>query len=127
MLHVIPTARARGAQREARALADELDAPGIRTHRLLTIFDGPSEVPTDLSLHIDGGDSPAQGFDPRVVLALRSMVKRLDPGLVVAHGGDPLKYLVPAMLGTRRPLVYYAIGTFAGSATAPTSRCGASC
>jgi glycosyltransferase involved in cell wall biosynthesis len=114
VLHVIPTARARGAQREARALADELDTPGVRSHRLLTIFDGPAEVATDLSLHIDGGDSPAQGYDPRVVPALRSMVKRLDPVLVVAHGGDPLKYLVPAMLGTRRPLVYYAIGTFAG-------------
>lgn len=114
MLHVIPTALARGAQREARALADELDLPGSRDHRLLTIFDGPAEVGTDLSLHIDGGATPAQGYDPRVVPALRSMIRRLDPVLVVAHGGDPLKYLAPAMLGTRRPLVYYAIGTFAG-------------
>jgi glycosyltransferase involved in cell wall biosynthesis len=114
VLHVIPTARARGAQREARALCDQLDSPGHRAHRLLTIFDGPAEVETDLSLHVDGGDAPAEGFDPRVVPALRSLVKRLDPVLVVAHGGDPLKYLAPAMLGTRRPLVYYAIGTFAG-------------
>jgi len=114
VLHVIPTARARGAQREARALADQLDTPGVRAHRLLTIFDGPDEVRTDLSLHIDGGETPAEGYDPRVVPALRSLVRRLDPVLVVAHGGDPLKYLVPAMLGTRRPLVYYAIGTFAG-------------
>jgi glycosyltransferase involved in cell wall biosynthesis len=114
VLHVIPTARARGAQREARALADELDTPGVRAHRLLTLFDGPAEVDTDLALGIDGGDAPAEGYDPRVVLALRSLVGRLDPVLVVAHGGDPLKYLVPAMLGTRRPLVYYAIGTFAG-------------
>ena len=114
MLHVIPTARARGAQREARALADQLDVPGVRAHRLLTIFDGPPEVATDLCLHIDGGATPAEGFDPKVVRALRSTLRRLDPVLVVAHGGDPLKYLVPAMLGTRRPLAYYAIGTFAG-------------
>ena len=33
---------------------------------------------------------------------------------MVAHGGDPLKYLVPAMVGRHRPLAYYAIGTFAG-------------
>jgi glycosyltransferase involved in cell wall biosynthesis len=118
-LHVIPTARARGAQREARALADELDAPGVRSHRLLTIFDGPAEVETDLSLRIDGGDTPAQGYDPHVVPKLRSLVKRLDPALIVAHGGDPLKYLVPALLGTRRPLVYYAIGTFAGPRDGP--------
>ena len=32
--------------------------------------------------------------------------------MVVAHGGDPLKYLVPATLGSRRPLAYYATGTF---------------
>jgi glycosyltransferase involved in cell wall biosynthesis len=31
---------------------------------------------------------------------------------LVAHGGDPLKYLVPAMIGTHRPLAYYATGTF---------------
>jgi len=114
VLHVIPTARARGAQREARALVDQLDAPGVRSHRLLTIFDGPSEVETDLSLGVDGGDSPAEGYDLRVVRTLRSALKRLDPVLVVAHGGDPLKYLVAAMFGTRRPLAYYAIGTFAG-------------
>jgi glycosyltransferase involved in cell wall biosynthesis len=114
VLHVIPTPVARGAQREARALADQLDVPGVRAHRLLTIFDGPPEVATDLSLRIDGGRSPAQGYDVRVVSALRSLLKRLDPVLVVAHGGDPLKYLVPAVMGTRRPLVYYAIGTFAG-------------
>ena len=33
--------------------------------------------------------------------------------MVVAHGGDPLKYLVPAMVGHRLPLAYYAIGTYA--------------
>ena len=31
---------------------------------------------------------------------------------MVAHGGEPLKYLVPAMAGRHRPLAYYAIGTF---------------
>jgi glycosyltransferase involved in cell wall biosynthesis len=48
------------------------------------------------------------------VSKLRSALRRFDPALVVAHGGDPLKYLVPAMIGRRRPLVYYAIGTYAG-------------
>jgi glycosyltransferase involved in cell wall biosynthesis len=115
VLHVIPTALARGAQREARALADQLDAPGWRAHRLLTIFDGPVEVRPDLSLHADGGRAPAVGYDPRVVPKLRSALKRLDPAMVVAHGSDPLKYLVPALAGTRRPLAYYAIGTYAGS------------
>ena len=114
VLHVIPTPLARGAQREARALVDQLDAPGVRAHRLMSIFDGPPEVHPDLSLHVDGGSTPAQGYDPRVILTLRSALKQLDPALVVAHGSDPLKYLAPAMVGIHRPLAYYAIGTYAG-------------
>jgi glycosyltransferase involved in cell wall biosynthesis len=115
VLHVIPTPLARGAQREARALADQLDVPGVRAHRVLTIFDGIPEVRPDLSLHLDGGSSPATGFNPQVVLHLRRALRRLDPALVVAHGSDPLKYLVPALAFGRRPLAYYAIGTYAAS------------
>jgi glycosyltransferase involved in cell wall biosynthesis len=81
---------------------------------VLSLFDGPVEVPADFSLRLRASGTPAAGYDPRVVVKLRSALKRLDPALVVAHGGDPLKYLVPAMVGRRRPLAYYAIGTFAG-------------
>ena len=35
-----PTPAARGAQREARALADLLDAPGLRRHRVLSLVSG---------------------------------------------------------------------------------------
>jgi glycosyltransferase involved in cell wall biosynthesis len=76
-------------------------------------------VRTDYSLHASSRGIPAAGFDPRVAMRLRSALGRLDPALVVAHGGDPLKYLVPAMAGRRRPLAYYAIGTFAGTTLRP--------
>jgi glycosyltransferase involved in cell wall biosynthesis len=112
VLHVIPTATARGAQREARALASRLDVPGVRHHRLMSLFAGPDQVPVDLALAHPGGDRPAQGFDPRLVLRLAAALRRTRPTVVVAHGGDPLKYLVPAMVGTRTPLAYYATGTF---------------
>ena len=40
---------------------------------------------------------------------------RLAPAVVISHGSDPMKYLVTAMIGRRRhPLVFYAIGTYAG-------------
>ena len=116
VLHVIPTPLARGAQREARALADELDAPGLRAHRLLCLFDGPSEVDPDLMLGIADGTAPGTGYNVKAIPVLRRALARLDPVCVVAHGGEPLKYLVPAMVGHRRPLAYYAIGTYGASA-----------
>ncbi len=111
VLHVIPTAVARGAQREARALVDCLEVPG-RHHRLMSLFAGPDEVPVDVALDYPSGARLSAGFDPRLVPRLRAVFDRLAPTVLVAHGGDPLKYLLPAMLGHRRPVVYYATGTF---------------
>jgi len=99
VLHVIPTAAARGAQREARALATRLEVPGVRHHRLLSLFAGPRQVPVDLAIDHPGGERPAVGFDPRLVPRLRTVLRREAPTVVVAHGGDPLKYVVPAMIG----------------------------
>src|ERR1700733_13057733 len=82
VLHVIPTRRARGAQREARALADRLDRPGVRAHRVLSLFDGAEEVRADVALDHPGGNAPALGFDPRLVVALRRRIAGLDPSVV---------------------------------------------
>ena len=112
VLHVIPTATARGAQREARALATRLDAPGVRDHRVLSLFAGPDGVPVDFALGHRGRGRPGVGFDVGLLRRLRAELRRLSPAAVVAHGGDPLKYLVPALVGARRPLAYYATGTF---------------
>jgi len=114
VLHVIPTPAARGAQREARALADSLDTPGVRRHKVLTLFQSPPEVPSDFSLAFRGGAGSAKAFDPRLVIPLRTELSRLEPAVVISHGSDPMKYLVTAMIGRRHPLVFYAIGTYAG-------------
>ena len=114
VLHVIPTPAARGAQREARALADSLDTPDGRRHRVLTLFERPPEVPSDFSLGARGGTEFTKGFDPRLVIPLRAELSRLEPAVVISHGSDPMKYLVTAMIGRRYPLVFYAIGTYAG-------------
>jgi len=114
VLHVIPTPIGRGAQRMARTLVDRLDAGGPVRHRLLTLFEGPGDVDVDWSLHHRGGDRPAERFDPRLAARLRHGLRRSDPAVVVAHGGDPMKYLVPAVAGTGRSLVYCVIGSYAG-------------
>jgi glycosyltransferase involved in cell wall biosynthesis len=46
---------------------------------------------------------------------LRSVLSEMKPTVVISHGGEPLKYLVPALLGRDCSLVYYAIGTYAGT------------
>jgi len=125
VLHVIPTTAPRGAQREARALADRLDSPGRRRHRVLSLVghgrgtDG--EVTVEYALG-GSGTATAVGFDPRLVVRLRRALHRLAPSLVVAHGGEPLKFLVPAMVGRRVPLAYYAIGTLAAPGHRPGRR-----
>ncbi len=117
VVHVIPTAVGRGAQREARAIADRLGRAGTRRHILLSLFAGPQEVGVEEALAHPGGTRVAQGLDPRLIVRLARTLARLGPDVVVAHGGDALKYLAPAMALRRRPLVYYATGTFAAGAS----------
>lgn len=119
VVHVVPTPRGRGAQLGARILVDRLDRPGVVRHCLLGLVDGPPEVAVDLSLGYPPGRHPAEGFEPRLAYRLRRMFARLGPALVVAHGGDAMKYAVPATIGTGCPLVYCVIGTFAGPSSAP--------
>ena len=108
VLHVLPSAIGRGAQLYARALVDLLDEPD-QPHRLMSIYEGDQGIHVDLSLGRPGGAAAAGGFDPRVALRLRRYCAERSPGVLVAHGGDPLKYLVAAR--PRVPIAYNAIGT----------------
>ena len=114
VVHLIPSTLGRGAQHAARILVDRLDEPGVIRHKLLSLFAGPLEVEADLTLGHAAPGHTAEGFDLRVARALRTELGRLKPAAVVAHGGDPMKYAVPATIGTGRPLVYCVIGTYAG-------------
>lgn len=115
-VHVIPSPRGRGAQRAARLLVDRLNEDEDVRHCLLGLFDGPREVELDLDLGQPGGSRPASGFNPRLAFRLRRVLARLNPAGVVAHGGDAMKYALPAIIGTGCPLVYCVIGTYAGKA-----------
>ncbi len=117
VVHVIPSPRGRGAQRAARVLVDRLNQLGVIRHRLLGLFEGPPEVEVDLALGHPAGSRPAEGFDPRLARELRRVLAQVDPAAVVAHGGDAMKYALPAVVGSGRPLVYCVIGTYAGPPT----------
>lgn len=114
VVHVIPSPRGRGAQRAARVLVDRLNEEHGLRHCLLGLFDGPAEVELDVALGHAGGTRPAEGFDPRLALELRRVLAPIHPAVVVAHGGDAMKYALPATLGTGCPVVYCVIGTYAG-------------
>jgi glycosyltransferase involved in cell wall biosynthesis len=118
VVHIVPSPRGRGAELAARMLVDQLDEPGVVRHRLLGLFAGPPEVALDVSLDHHGGNRPTEGFEPRLALRLRRVLTHLDPVAVVACGGDAMKYAVPAVIGTARPLVYCVIGTYMGPPTA---------
>jgi glycosyltransferase involved in cell wall biosynthesis len=113
VLHVVPTTVARGAQVYARALVDLLnDGPG-QCHTLLSLFGGSSGIRADASLGLGGGSNPAAGFDPVAAVRLHRFVSEHSPDVVVAHGGEPLKFVVGSL--NRVPVVYHAIGTVGAS------------
>ena len=109
VLHVLPNDVARGGQVIARDACRALDRPGDR-HQLLTIFAAPPVLlGADHRLESPSGSWRAWGFDPVAAWRLRGVLRELHPDVVVAHGGEPLKYLaLTRPPGT--PLVYFAFG-----------------
>lgn len=109
ILHLLPVDIARGAQVYARDLANRLDSPGER-HLVAILFRSETVVlPDAVRLDLVPGRLRAVGFDPRVLARLRKLLADTAPAVVVAHGGEPLKYA--ALLADGRfGLVYYAIG-----------------
>ena len=112
VVHLVPSALLRGAQVSARALVDELGGPATG-HVLVSIFDGDDEMPMDASIGLAGGAGAATGFRFVALFRLWRTLRRWDPSLVVAHGGDAHKY---AAISSPVPVVYFAIGTMPDSA-----------
>jgi glycosyltransferase involved in cell wall biosynthesis/GT2 family glycosyltransferase len=115
VVHVLPCDVARGVQIFARdlraALAGESDE-----HHILTLFSAPPAVlGADSCLEVPMGALRSLGFDPRVVIRLGRALDALRPDVVVAHGGEPLKYLAWTDLA-EVPLVYFSVGTTTAAA-----------
>lgn len=118
ILHVLPRDLHRGAQVFARALRDQLDGEDQR-HRTLTIYGSPvGALDPDHSLALREGLGRRLGFDPRVSRRLRRQLASLGPSVVVAHGGEPLKYCARG-LPPGCQLIYYKIGSSQASAHRP--------
>jgi glycosyltransferase involved in cell wall biosynthesis len=112
VLHVLPIDLARGAQTYAQAMREALDDHHAR-HVTLTIFQSRSVVlDTDIALDVVPGKLRRAGFDLRAAWALRKALQADLPAVVVAHGGESLKYATIAVPRNTK-LVYYKIGTSA--------------
>jgi glycosyltransferase involved in cell wall biosynthesis len=109
VLHVLPVDLSRGAQTYARQLRAALDGPDTR-HRTLALFQSRGgALDPDEVIDVAPGLARRAGLDPRVLLRLRRVVAEQCPAVVVAHGGEPLKYAALVGIPASR-LVYYKIG-----------------
>lgn len=101
---VIPRLQLRGAE----IFAQHLEA-ALRDRyrcRLLPLYGGPDRrAPTGVELDVVPGVPDGPGRMARAAWSLRERARAFAPGLVVAHGGDPLRYAVLAGVHRRAPLV----------------------
>lgn len=110
ILHVLPMDLARGAQTYAEALSRTLDSESSG-HQTMTIFESePVALHADIELGVRRGLGRRIGFDPLAAWRLSRELRRLQPSVVVAHGGESLKY-VALTAPPAASVVYYKIGT----------------
>jgi glycosyltransferase involved in cell wall biosynthesis len=109
VLHVLPADLDRGAQVYAGQLRDALVNDPEQRHITVSLFAAPEgALRANIRLDTPSGRLRRVGFDPRAALRLRRTIRSEQAAVVVAHGGEPLKYVV-AVAG-RTPTVYYKIG-----------------
>lgn len=115
VLHVLPVDLARGAQVFARLAVDALNERDGDRHEIAVIFEGgTSAVHAVHQLRVPQGRWRSAGLDLRAALRLRRLVRRLDPDVVVAHGGEVVKYAT--IVSRHAPVVGHAIGVMPAKA-----------
>ncbi|WP_345206223.1 glycosyltransferase [Fodinibacter luteus] len=121
VLHVLPADQGRGAQVYAGQLRDLLADDSDQRHLVVSLFEAPeAALRPDIRLDVPSGVLRRAGLDPRAVRALRRTVRDTRADVVVAHGGEPLKYVVATSGG--RPVVYYKVGLSSTELSRPLSR-----
>jgi glycosyltransferase involved in cell wall biosynthesis len=113
VLHVVNTRQFRGGERLASELIRALK-PADLTQRVVVLTDSTNggigyEAPGRI-LGSDDWSVPGLRIHPKALWALRRVIREWRPDLVHAHGGNTLKYLIPAAIGRRTSVVYGKIG-----------------
>lgn len=110
ILHLVSSTDRRGAQIFASDLVGALRAIGTE-QRVVALrgSTGPATPFEAPSLALANGASGR--FDARVLRAVGREIARFGPDVIQAHGGETLKYAIPATLRRRVPVVYRRIGS----------------
>ena len=117
ILHVVPRVVRCSAEVFAAQLAEALQ---LHARNLLFPLFGPGQGEPAGRVHVVPGAQPPgrlehpTGVDPGAVARMRAGLTKLRPSLVVAHGGEPLKYAVLADPRARTPLVYRKVSHAVG-------------
>lgn len=117
VLHVVATGARRGGEVFASDLSRALAEDDVVQHvAILRCFGDPaidfSSAPMQLVRYPAGTRTPA--FDHRIVRELRRTLLEHRPDVVLAHGGEPLKYSIPASAGRPIRVIYRRIGSTRG-------------
>lgn len=108
VFHVLPQDRNRGAQIYAGKLRDALKDDSMQEHLVVTLFKGTgSGAHPDVALQVRSRWG-RRLLSLRALWGLRALIRRHRPSLVIAHGGEALKYVILAAGGV--PTVYYKVG-----------------
>ena len=97
LLHVVSTAQRRGAEIFASDLAGELRWRGF--DQLVAVVHGSSTPDVDFhapARAMERGGSTVLRLRPRACWDLRALARTWRPDVIVAHGGEALKYTVVA-------------------------------
>lgn len=121
VLHVLPDDKNRGGQAYAGQLRDTLKDHPDQRHLVVTLFEAPDAAArADIKLGIKGRLLRRAGLDPMAIWRLRKVIRQQRAALVVAHGGEALKYVVPAAGSALS--VYYKIGLSSAEISRPFHR-----
>lgn len=114
VLHVVSTDRRRGAEIFASDLVGALSKRDVEQQVVILRDSGSRQVHYDAPItgfDADGWKAPLFRIEVGTLQGLRELTARLRPEVVQAHGGEALKYVIPAAAGTPSQIVYRRIGS----------------
>lgn len=120
VLHVVATGARRGGEVFASDLTRALAKEDIVQHvaMLRSVGDAAVEFAAPITELVRyGEDAPPPSLDVRIMRKLRRTLAIHRPDVVLAHGGEPLKYSIPACMGRRTRVVYRRIGSIRARAS----------